>query len=114
MHDLHAAVPLTTQSGYLLAGTYNATSAAQKQQPGVWLPASFDAHDASLIAAHPTADSVRVVAALISIPPGFLHQSRCWLQTTASATASAANGTPTASKARAIAERFASSQTPVR
>ncbi|HET6910858.1 MAG TPA: acyltransferase family protein, partial [Mycobacteriales bacterium] len=55
MHDLHAAVPLTTQSGYLLAGTYNATSAAQKQQPGVWLPASFDPHDASLIAAHPTA-----------------------------------------------------------
>jgi len=53
VHDTHAFVPLTTQAGYLLAGTYNATSAAAVQQPGVWLPASYDPHVAAVLAAHP-------------------------------------------------------------
>ncbi|HET7531389.1 MAG TPA: acyltransferase [Mycobacteriales bacterium] len=48
-------VPLTTQGGFVLAGTYNATSAGQADQPGVWLPPTLDPHVASLLRSHPDA-----------------------------------------------------------
>lgn len=52
---LHQFEPLTTQGGYLLAGTYNGTSASYRPQPGVWLPASLDPHIRRILAAHPHA-----------------------------------------------------------
>jgi peptidoglycan/LPS O-acetylase OafA/YrhL len=48
-------VPLTTQGGFVLAGTYNATSAGQPSQPGVWLPPTLDPHVASILRSHPDA-----------------------------------------------------------
>lgn len=57
---LHHVVPLTTQSGYLLAGTYNATSAHYRPQPGVWMVPTRDPAIARLVAAHPHAPEVRL------------------------------------------------------
>jgi len=53
-------IPLTTQDGYFLAGTYNATSAHYRPQPGNWIPANDDPATARLIAAHPHAGEVRL------------------------------------------------------
>jgi len=83
MHDLHAAVPLTTQGGYLLAGTYNATSAAQSQQPGVWLPASFDPHDASVLALHPTATEAQTSTLLQTAAVDYVRDHPGYLVTVA-------------------------------
>lgn len=55
---LHHVVPLTTQTGYLLAGTYNATSAHYPSQPGVWIGAALDPAMARLIASHPHASEL--------------------------------------------------------
>jgi 4-amino-4-deoxy-L-arabinose transferase-like glycosyltransferase len=51
-------IPLTTQDGYLLAGTYNATSAHYAPQPGAWFVATQDPAMAHLVAAHPQAQEV--------------------------------------------------------
>lgn len=58
--ELHSVVPLTTQSGYLLAGTYNSTSARDRQQPGVWMVATRDPAMARVFAAHPHAGEVQL------------------------------------------------------
>jgi 4-amino-4-deoxy-L-arabinose transferase-like glycosyltransferase len=57
---LHATVPLTTQSGYLLSGTYNATAAHARSQPGAWIVPSQDPAIARLVASHPQAGEVRL------------------------------------------------------
>jgi hypothetical protein len=61
---LHAAVPLTTQSGYLLSGTYNATAAHARSQPGAWIVPSQDPAIARLVASHPHAGEVQLSADL--------------------------------------------------
>ncbi|HEU5033448.1 MAG TPA: acyltransferase family protein [Mycobacteriales bacterium] len=53
--ELGRVVPLTTQGGFLVAGTYNATSAAYRPQPGIWLPPRVDPGNAAVLAAHPRA-----------------------------------------------------------
>ena len=40
--DFNAFVPISTQSGFLVAGTYNATSDHDPVNPGAYRPASFD------------------------------------------------------------------------
>ena len=57
---LHHVVPLTTQSGYLLSGTYNATSAHYRPQPGVWMVPTVDPTIRRIVAAHPHAREVRL------------------------------------------------------
>lgn len=56
----HAAVPLTTQGGFLLAGTYDSASAQVPGQAGVWLPYDLDPSEAALVARHPTDDEAQV------------------------------------------------------
>jgi 4-amino-4-deoxy-L-arabinose transferase-like glycosyltransferase len=63
---MHQWVPVTTQSGYVLAGTYNATSADDLQYPAAWRPANLDPAIATLIARHPHADEVHLDALLQS------------------------------------------------
>ena len=46
---LHAFVPVSTEAGYTLAGTYNATSARSQAYPAGWIPAQDDPHNAALI-----------------------------------------------------------------
>jgi dolichyl-phosphate-mannose-protein mannosyltransferase len=46
---LHAFVPVSTEAGYTLAGTYNATSARSSAYAAGWIPAQDDPHDAALI-----------------------------------------------------------------
>lgn len=57
---LHHVIPLTTQDGYFLAGTYNATSAEERAQPGNWIVATEDPSIARLVAAHPHAQEVQL------------------------------------------------------
>jgi 4-amino-4-deoxy-L-arabinose transferase-like glycosyltransferase len=40
--EFHDFVPISTQSGFLVAGTYNATSDHDPANPGAYRPASFD------------------------------------------------------------------------
>jgi 4-amino-4-deoxy-L-arabinose transferase-like glycosyltransferase len=40
--EFHAFVPISTQSGFLVAGTYNATSDHDPVNPGAYRPASLD------------------------------------------------------------------------
>jgi hypothetical protein len=40
--EFNAFVPISTQSGFLVAGTYNATSEHDEAYPGAYRPASFD------------------------------------------------------------------------
>lgn len=56
----HRLIPLTTQDGYFLAGTYNATAAHVRGLPGVWLPPSFDPVMARVVASHPHAGEARL------------------------------------------------------
>lgn len=56
----HTVVPLTTQGGYLLAGTYDATSATVPGQPGVWLPYPLDPTENAIVRAYPDADEATV------------------------------------------------------
>jgi len=62
--SLHAWVPVTTQSGYVLAGTYNATSAHDARFPAAWRPANLDPADAALLRDHPRATEVQTDALL--------------------------------------------------
>ncbi len=48
-------IPLTTQGGYVLAGTYNASSATDPRNPAAWRPATLDPAVARLLAQHPRA-----------------------------------------------------------
>jgi hypothetical protein len=57
---MHHVIPLTTQDGYFLAGTYNATSAHFPGQPGVWIVPVQDPVMARLFRAHPHAQEVRL------------------------------------------------------
>lgn len=61
---LHHVIPLTTQTGYLLAGTYNATSAHLRSQPGAWIVPTQDPGIALLVKAHPYAQEASLGDAL--------------------------------------------------
>jgi len=60
----HHWVPLTTQSGYVLAGTYNRTSASLPGDPAPWIPFTWDRHDKALLKAHPHADEAQTSSLL--------------------------------------------------
>jgi peptidoglycan/LPS O-acetylase OafA/YrhL/4-amino-4-deoxy-L-arabinose transferase-like glycosyltransferase len=70
---LGAVVPLTTQGGVLVAGTYNATSASQPDQPGVWLPPQLDPAVKAALDAHPTADEAETSRLLQHQAGGYLR-----------------------------------------
>lgn len=52
---LHAVPPLTTQGGFLLAGTYNATADHDAQHPAQWRPYVVDPDLVAAVRAHPDA-----------------------------------------------------------
>jgi 4-amino-4-deoxy-L-arabinose transferase-like glycosyltransferase len=63
--EFDAFVPISTQSGFLVAGTYNATSDKDTNEPGAYRPAVFDPFMATLIAnASPSDDENDVSKAL--------------------------------------------------
>lgn len=70
---MHNWVPVTTQSGYVLAGTYNATSAHDPRFPAAWRPANADPSIARLLADHPHADEVKTDALLQSAAVTYLR-----------------------------------------
>lgn len=51
----HQWVPLTTQTGVVVAGTYNHTSATYRADPAAWIPFPWDKADAALVAKHRSA-----------------------------------------------------------
>jgi len=53
-----AWIPLTTQSGYVLAGTYNETSAADPKYPGDWRPPNENRADEAIITKRPYSKEV--------------------------------------------------------
>jgi 4-amino-4-deoxy-L-arabinose transferase-like glycosyltransferase len=61
-HEFHRLVPITTESGYLLAGIYNPASQHAAVQPGLWRPAT--AQLAAILARHPGDDEAQVSDAL--------------------------------------------------
>jgi hypothetical protein len=50
---MHAFIPVTTQSGYTLAGAYNDAARLDPREPGAWRVASADPAYARLLADHP-------------------------------------------------------------
>jgi 4-amino-4-deoxy-L-arabinose transferase-like glycosyltransferase len=59
-HRLHTVVPVTTQVGYLLSGTYNATSAHDDRHPAEWRPPFLDPTLAAEIRTHPQANEMEL------------------------------------------------------
>ncbi|MDQ1697303.1 MAG: hypothetical protein QOJ03_2656 [Frankiaceae bacterium] len=59
-HRMHAFVPVTTQVGYLLSGTYNATSAADDDHPAEWRPPFLDPTLAAETQTHPHANELQL------------------------------------------------------
>lgn len=80
---LHHWVPVTTQSGYVLAGTYNATSAADRRYPAAWRPANLDPSTAALIRHHPRAREVELDGLLQSQATHYLEAHPGYLATVA-------------------------------
>lgn len=80
---MHAWVPVTTQSGYVLAGTYNATSADDRRFPAAWRPADLDPADARLVTGLRGAGEVRTGAALQSAAFHYLSAHPSYLVTVA-------------------------------
>jgi 4-amino-4-deoxy-L-arabinose transferase-like glycosyltransferase len=72
-------LPLTTQSGFVLAGTYNHTSATV--DAGAWRPANFDPADAALIRRHPLADEVELDRRLSSSAFAYLRAHPAYVAT---------------------------------
>jgi 4-amino-4-deoxy-L-arabinose transferase-like glycosyltransferase len=59
---MHAIVPISTESGYVVDGTYNATVARDTRFPGLWAPPVAQLHD--VLARHPGDDEHQVSGAL--------------------------------------------------
>ncbi|MHB8437658.1 MAG: ArnT family glycosyltransferase [Acidimicrobiales bacterium] len=66
-------VPLTTQSGVVLAGTYNATSAHLPNDPAAWLPYIDDPADVSLVARHRHAGEMETSSLLQSAATSYVR-----------------------------------------
>ncbi|HJT02742.1 MAG TPA: glycosyltransferase family 39 protein [Pseudonocardiaceae bacterium] len=71
---MHAWIPLTTQDGYVLSGTYNPASAADPRFPGIWRPPVSVPSLQRLMAAHPHAGEVETSALLQSAALHYLRQ----------------------------------------
>lgn len=71
---MHSWIPLTTQDGYVLSGTYNATSATDPRLPGVWRVPFAVPSLHRLIATHPHAGELETSALLQSAALRYLRQ----------------------------------------
>jgi len=71
---MHAWIPLTTQDGYVLSGTYNAASATDPRFPGIWRPPFSVPSLQRLVAAHPHAGEVETSTLLQSAALHYLRQ----------------------------------------
>jgi 4-amino-4-deoxy-L-arabinose transferase-like glycosyltransferase len=78
--EFHSLVPVTTETGYGLAGTYNATAQADKRFPGLWLPPLPQMHQAFLV--HPDANEVLVSSTLTHEATHYIRQHPTSLITT--------------------------------
>ena len=76
-------VPVTTQSGYVLSGTYNATSAHDPGAPAAWRPANLDPAMDALILGHPRAGELRTDALLQSAALSYLRHHPAYVVTVA-------------------------------
>jgi len=57
---LHTFAPSSTSAGFTLAGTYNATSAADPHYPTLWRPPYYDPTDAKILLSKPNPSEVWV------------------------------------------------------
>lgn len=71
---MHTWIPLTTQDGYVLSGTYNDASANDPRYPGIWRPPVGVPSLERLLAAHPRAGEVETSALLQSAALRYLRQ----------------------------------------
>lgn len=71
---MHAWIPLTTQDGYVLSGTYNNASANDPRYPGIWRPPVGVPSLQRLLAVHPRAGEVETSALLQSAALHYLSQ----------------------------------------
>ncbi|MDE3085278.1 MAG: acyltransferase family protein [Acidobacteriota bacterium] len=74
-------VPVTTQSGYVLSGTYNATSAHDPHEPAAWRPANLDPAMDGVILGHPGAGELRTDALLQSAAVSYLRHHPTYVVT---------------------------------
>lgn len=59
---MHAFVPISTESGYVVEGTYNRFAAHDTPYPGLWLPPVVEARQA--LTRHPRASETQVSGTL--------------------------------------------------
>ncbi|MHB8682555.1 MAG: ArnT family glycosyltransferase [Acidimicrobiales bacterium] len=76
---LHTWVPITTQDGFVVSGTYNTTSGNDPDHPAAWRPATYDPTISAIIATHPHADEVQTDALLQSAATRYLRQHPAYL-----------------------------------
>jgi 4-amino-4-deoxy-L-arabinose transferase-like glycosyltransferase len=81
VHAFHTLVPVNTEGGYLVAGTYDATSAHLAGQPGTWLPPNLDPTMDAVIEAHPNGNEAQVGSALQHAAAHYLRQHPAYLFT---------------------------------
>ena len=80
---LHHFVPVTTEAGYALAGTYNATAQHDHAYPALWIPPVAQLHQ--VFTAHPAANEAEVSSRLtttaldyVGAHPGSLATTSFW------------------------------------
>lgn len=76
-------VPVTTQSGYVLSGTYNATSANDPNLRAAWRPANFDPSMDAILTSHPHAGEVKTDALLESAAVHYIEHHPTYVATVA-------------------------------
>ncbi|HWF53999.1 MAG TPA: glycosyltransferase family 39 protein [Solirubrobacteraceae bacterium] len=70
--QFHTFVPVTTETGYALAGTYNATAQNDKRFPGLWLAPIPQMRQAFIV--HPGADESLVSSTLTHEATHYIHE----------------------------------------
>jgi 4-amino-4-deoxy-L-arabinose transferase-like glycosyltransferase len=81
VHAFHQLVPVNTEGGYLVAGTYNTTSAHLAKQPATWLPPNLDPTMDAVINAHPDGNEAQVGSALQHAAAKYLREHPTYLFT---------------------------------
>jgi 4-amino-4-deoxy-L-arabinose transferase-like glycosyltransferase len=78
--DFHSLVPVTTEAGYGLAGTYNTVAQDSKHYPGAWLPPLPQMRQAFIV--HPDANEVVISSTLTHEATHYIREHPMSLITT--------------------------------
>jgi 4-amino-4-deoxy-L-arabinose transferase-like glycosyltransferase len=62
--EFHEFVPISTETGYALAGTYNAVAQYDKQYPALWTPPGIQIY--AFLKAHPRANEAQIGDSLVT------------------------------------------------